>query len=56
MKTKHAFHLFLVMILSVSFVGLGFPASALAEMTDKEKEAARDRHPEDLQRDAAATL
>jgi lipid-binding SYLF domain-containing protein len=51
MKTKRIFTPALLLVLSVAFLGSGLP-SALAKMTDKEKEAARD----DIQKTAKETL
>jgi lipid-binding SYLF domain-containing protein len=52
MKTKHVFTLTLAFVLFVAFGGFGFPASALAKMTAKEKETAR----ADIQKNTNATL
>jgi lipid-binding SYLF domain-containing protein len=51
MKTKRRFTLALLLVLSVAFLGLGLP-SALAKMTDKEKETART----DIQKISKETL
>ena len=52
MKTKHLFIPALALVLSVAFVGLGLPASALAKMTAEEKEAAQ----ADIQKTTKETL
>ena len=52
MKTKPGFTLVLVLVLAAAFVGLGWPGSALAKMTAKEKETAQ----ADIQKTTKGTL